>query len=638
MVYVKGSQPRIPVNIGQPSTPSFSISEQSELTFTYPLDFKVRIVYQDGNQPFTQDTIDLLYHLLYPLYTNAAMNSKNVELEKLIEGAQNITSLLDIDELLRNILDSVAAVIPGANTSAFWVYDPAIDRLVCKAYRGWKSEILHVQYKIGESVTGKTFRDGKTRIFHSFRKANEAMKGTSKRNSELLLAAFFHKDWVKASVTVPVKFHNEISGVLSFHQNGHARELTDWDLKLLKGLTAQIAIAYENAQLFSEIKRKNQVLVRRNEVHATLTKLSLQNKGVGSIAKELNRMIKPTVVFVDLLEEESYPKRDQRYFTFDELSKMLSDRKQPIYVDLYAPDKKSFYIYPILVGNACSACLVVTGDPPLSQLDHMILDEIDLEIQRIIKESYARAKQILTDNRDKLDIIAKTLLEVETLDAEQIRLIIEFSKFYDLQVLETKVHHFVWTIKQKVSEKGKIVFGNHNKVFLLFSLETPSDKPKVMKLLKSILTDWQESESIHLYAGVGRLYKGKKSINRTHNEATKAFSYLLSCKTPGMIDYAEIGINRLFINHSQEELEQFIEEIFSPLNVPKFKHSELELTLTTYINNNRSATTTAETLHIHINTLYQRLKRIEDILDISLQDSEALLKIQLACHLRSTYI
>ncbi|SEN83480.1 membrane protease FtsH catalytic subunit [Mesobacillus persicus] len=47
--------------------------------------------------------------------------------------------------------------------------------------------------------------------------------------------------------------------------------------------------------------------------------------------------------------------------------------------------------------------------------------EIDLEIQRIIKECYAKAKQILTDNRDKLDIIAQTLLEVETLDAEQIK-------------------------------------------------------------------------------------------------------------------------------------------------------------------------------------------------------------------------
>lgn len=51
--------------------------------------------------------------------------------------------------------------------------------------------------------------------------------------------------------------------------------------------------------------------------------------------------------------------------------------------------------------------------------------EIDLEVQRIIKECYAKAKTILTENRDKLNIIAKTLLEVETLDADQIKYLIE---------------------------------------------------------------------------------------------------------------------------------------------------------------------------------------------------------------------
>ena len=51
--------------------------------------------------------------------------------------------------------------------------------------------------------------------------------------------------------------------------------------------------------------------------------------------------------------------------------------------------------------------------------------EIDLEIQRIIKECYERATTILTENRDKLDLIAKTLLEVETLNAEQIEYLIE---------------------------------------------------------------------------------------------------------------------------------------------------------------------------------------------------------------------
>ncbi|MBM7663440.1 cell division protease FtsH [Bacillus mesophilus] len=51
--------------------------------------------------------------------------------------------------------------------------------------------------------------------------------------------------------------------------------------------------------------------------------------------------------------------------------------------------------------------------------------EIDLEIQRFIKESYEKARQILTENRDKLELIAKTLLEVETLDAAQIKHLVE---------------------------------------------------------------------------------------------------------------------------------------------------------------------------------------------------------------------
>ncbi|PIC84969.1 cell division protein FtsH [Sporosarcina sp. P20a] len=46
--------------------------------------------------------------------------------------------------------------------------------------------------------------------------------------------------------------------------------------------------------------------------------------------------------------------------------------------------------------------------------------EIDSEMQIIIKEQYERTRQILTENRDLLNLIATTLLEVETLDAEQI--------------------------------------------------------------------------------------------------------------------------------------------------------------------------------------------------------------------------
>ncbi|MFC6039603.1 ATP-dependent zinc metalloprotease FtsH [Paenisporosarcina macmurdoensis] len=46
--------------------------------------------------------------------------------------------------------------------------------------------------------------------------------------------------------------------------------------------------------------------------------------------------------------------------------------------------------------------------------------EIDQEMQIMIKEQYARTKEILTEKRELLELIATTLLEVETLDAGQI--------------------------------------------------------------------------------------------------------------------------------------------------------------------------------------------------------------------------
>ncbi|MEB1806003.1 MAG: ATP-dependent zinc metalloprotease FtsH [Bacillaceae bacterium] len=54
--------------------------------------------------------------------------------------------------------------------------------------------------------------------------------------------------------------------------------------------------------------------------------------------------------------------------------------------------------------------------------------EIDLEVQRFIKECYERCKQILLDNKDKLDLVAETLMELETLDAEQIKSLVNEGK------------------------------------------------------------------------------------------------------------------------------------------------------------------------------------------------------------------
>src|SRR6478672_6040481 len=55
-------------------------------------------------------------------------------------------------------------------------------------------------------------------------------------------------------------------------------------------------------------------------------------------------------------------------------------------------------------------------------------EEIDREVRMLLDEAYQRAKQILTANRDKLDIIAKALLEFETLDGYRIEDIVKHGR------------------------------------------------------------------------------------------------------------------------------------------------------------------------------------------------------------------
>ena len=50
---------------------------------------------------------------------------------------------------------------------------------------------------------------------------------------------------------------------------------------------------------------------------------------------------------------------------------------------------------------------------------------IDLEVRGVIESNYARAKQILVDNMEKLHVMAEALLKYETIDSDQIRDIME---------------------------------------------------------------------------------------------------------------------------------------------------------------------------------------------------------------------
>lgn len=75
-----------------------------------------------------------------------------------------------------------------------------------------------------------------------------------------------------------------------------------------------------------------------------------------------------------------------------------------------------------------------------------IAHEIDLEVQRIIKECYERCKEILQENIDSLKLVAEKLIEYETLDAKQIYSLVEHGKL-------PEDHHMTEKLNNKAKEK-----------------------------------------------------------------------------------------------------------------------------------------------------------------------------------------
>ncbi|MEB3702924.1 ATP-dependent zinc metalloprotease FtsH [Candidatus Bealeia paramacronuclearis] len=75
----------------------------------------------------------------------------------------------------------------------------------------------------------------------------------------------------------------------------------------------------------------------------------------------------------------------------------------------------------------------VTQNKSISESTSQIIDQ---EVKRIVEDSYATAKKILTDHRDHLELLAETLLEFETLTGDEIQELLTTGKFNRTTVVE----------------------------------------------------------------------------------------------------------------------------------------------------------------------------------------------------------
>jgi GAF domain-containing protein len=139
----------------------------------------------------------------------------------------------------------------------------------------------------------------------------------------------------------------------------------------------------------------------------------------------------------------------------------------------------------------------------------------------------------------------------------------------------------------------------------------------------------------NLAIGLSEARTGLAGIRHALEEADDASRIGLHIQTAGdVLLYRDTGVYRYLIEQLEsggpdDHLRDLVEQIDA---YDTKRNTQLLLTLDTYLDHSRSAAATARALWIHVNTLRQRLERIESLTSSPLEDQD-LLALQLAVKL-----
>jgi len=179
------------------------------------------------------------------------VKQKAEEVSSLYQVTQKLSSILDQDELLDQILKVIVESF-GYLNSALLLVDKKKNELFVKAARGFPDELVkNTRIKVGkEGITGWVAQTGEPLVVGDVSKDHRYIPGISECKSE---------------IAVPLKFKGEIIGVLDA-ESDQLFAFGEKDVRILSQLASHIAVVLENSRLFSQEKKRCVQLALINDV------------------------------------------------------------------------------------------------------------------------------------------------------------------------------------------------------------------------------------------------------------------------------------------------------------------------------------------------------------------------------------
>ena len=129
---------------------------------------------------------------------------------------------------------------------------------------------------------------------------------------------------------------------------------------------------------------------------------------------------------------------------------------------------------------------------------------------------------------------------------------------------------------------------------------------------------------------------GPRGVRSAHEEARQTAALLVALGRTGSVAASdELGLYRsLFSSSGRAGLRTYIQATVGPLLSYDAEHQrDLAATLEAYLQEARHHARTCAALHIHANTLYQRLDRVTEVLGPRWKEPDRALELQVALRL-----
>ncbi|WP_166355619.1 helix-turn-helix domain-containing protein [Phytoactinopolyspora limicola] len=550
------------------------------------------------------------------------------ELAALYETANDLAGMRNLDQVLRAIVDRARALL-GTDIAYLTLRDTHSEDTTMRVTSGSVSaQFQQVRLAPGQGLGGLVATTSRPYVtanyFTDERFTHTAPIDTAVREEGLV-----------AILGVPLELNGQVIGVL-FAANRRERPFVPAEIALLRSLATHAAIAIDAANLIdrthtaldelntanAQLRARTEEVERAADAHDKLADLLLRGAAADDITAAVAALLDGQVELVDLADADTSASDD------DTLVAAITEALANARVARTGTDHDT-WVATAAAGNEPLVALTLRRTTALDAAEQRILERaavvaaLLLLRRRSVSDAEHRVRGELLDEmldtpRGDPETLRQRARRVATDPEQPYVIVVADAPDADPERLYAAARHIAEVRRGLATRRdGRAV------------LALPADNPK--ESVDAVAADLRTAVGVGLTAAAAGPTHGLASFPTVHREAVRCLKALHALGRTGAAAVpADLGFLGVLLG-DRHDAAAFVTATIGPLvDYDTERGTALVETLAAYFAAGGSLTRAKDALHVHVNTVAQRLDRVSQLIGAGWTGPDRALELQLA--------